>query len=122
MARACALDFSDSWVKLVKLMEFSYNNSYHSGIGMAPFEALYGQKCRFPLYWDEVGEKLITGLDLVEGTLEKIKIIQGKLKVTQDRNKSWTDSKRRPLAFQQEEKGIFESIPHQGSDEIWKEW
>ena len=103
MLRACVLDFSDNWDRLVKLMEFSYNNSYHSETGMAPFEALYGRKCGFPLYWDEIGEKLITGPDLEERTLEKIKIIRERLKVAQDRNKSWADSKRRPLEFQPRE-------------------
>ena len=81
MLRACVLDFSDSWDRLVKLMEFLYNNNYHSGIGMAPFEALYGRKCISLLYRNEVDEKLITGPDLVEKTLEKIKIIQGRLKI-----------------------------------------
>ena len=81
MLRTCALDFSDNWDRLVKLMEFSYNNSYHSEIGMGPIEALYGRKCEFPLYCDEIGEKLITGLDLVERTLEKIKVIRERLKV-----------------------------------------
>ena len=70
MLRTYVLDFSNSWDRLVKLMEFSYNNSYHSKISMAPFEALYGRKCGFSLYWDEIGEKLITGLDVVERTLE----------------------------------------------------
>ena len=92
MLRASVLGFSDSWDRLVKLMEFSYNNSYHSSIGMAPFETLYRCKCRSPLYWDEIDEKLITGPDLVERTLEKIKIIRERLKVAQDRNKSWADS------------------------------
>nr|XP_027098921.1 uncharacterized protein LOC113718204 [Coffea arabica] len=49
---------------------------------MAPFEALYGRKCGFPLYWDEIGKKLITGPDLEERTLEKIKIIRERLKVS----------------------------------------
>ena len=89
---------------------------------MAPFESLYGRKCRSPLYWDEVGEKLIIGLDLVERTLEKIKIIRERLKVVQNRNKSWADSKRGPLEFQPGEKCIFESIPYQGSDEILTKW
>ena len=84
MLRACGLDFSDSWMRLVKLMEFLYNNNYHSGIDMTLFEVLYGRKCRYLLYWDEVCEKLITGLDLVERTLEKIKIIRGRLKVAQN--------------------------------------
>ena len=102
--RACILNFSDSWDRLVQLVEFLYNKSYHSGIGMAPFEALYGRKCRSPLYWDEIGEKLITGPDLVERTLEKIKIIRGRLKVAQDRNKSWADLKRRLLSSNREKR------------------
>ena len=60
MRRAWVLDFWDSWDRLVKLIDFSYNNNYHSGIGIAPFEALCGRKWRSPLYWDEIGEKLIT--------------------------------------------------------------
>ena len=114
MIRACVLDFSDNWDGLVKLMEFSYNNSYHIRIGMVPFEGLYGRKCRFFLYWDEVSEKLIIGLDLVERTLEKIKIIRERLKVTQDRNKSWADLKRRPLEFQPGEKVYLKVSPTKG--------
>ena len=120
MLRACVLDFSDSWDRLVKLMEFLYNNSYHSGISMAPFEALYGRKGRLLLYWDEVGEKLIIGPDVRKRTLERIKIIQERLKVAQDRNKSWADLRRRPLEFQMREKVYLKVSPHQGSDEIWK--
>ena len=73
MIRACVLDFSDSWDRLVKLMEFLYNNNYHSGIGMAPFEALYGRKCGSPLYWDEIGEMLTIVPDLVERKLRLFK-------------------------------------------------
>ena len=54
--RACMLDFKGSWEDHLHLVEFSYNNSYQASIKMAPFEALYGRKCRSPLYWDEVGE------------------------------------------------------------------
>ena len=56
MLRSCALDFKGSWDDHLPLVEFSYNNSYHAIIGMPPYEALYGRKCRSPLYWDEVGE------------------------------------------------------------------
>ncbi|KAJ9543867.1 hypothetical protein OSB04_023574 [Centaurea solstitialis] len=57
MLRACAIDFGGSWDKHLPLIEFAYNNSYHSTIGMAPFEALYGRKCRTPTCWSEAGEK-----------------------------------------------------------------
>ena len=107
MLRTCALDFSDNWDRLVKLMEFSYNNSYHSRIGMVPFEVLYGWKCRFFLYWGEVGEKLITGPDLVKRTVEKIKMIRKRLKVAEDRSESGAESKRRPLELQPGKKNVY---------------
>ena len=66
-------------------MEFAYNNSYQASIGMAQYEALYGRKCRTPLFWDEVGERKLQSVELVEMTVEKIKIIRDRLKVAQDR-------------------------------------
>ena len=66
-------------------MEFAYNNSYQASIGMAPFEALYGQKYRTPICWNEMGEWKINNLELIEVSLEKIRIIRERLKVTQDR-------------------------------------
>ncbi|KAI3463786.1 hypothetical protein Pfo_020449, partial [Paulownia fortunei] len=55
MLRACVLDFQGQWSKFLPLVEFSYNNSYQTSIGMAPYEALYGKKCKSPIHWDEVG-------------------------------------------------------------------
>ena len=65
MLRANALDFGSNWDKQIPLMEFSYNNSYQSSIGMSPFEALYGRRCRTPICWDEVGERKLLGPKLV---------------------------------------------------------
>ncbi|GJV66099.1 reverse transcriptase domain-containing protein [Tanacetum coccineum] len=56
MLRACAINFGKGWVNHLPLVEFLYNNSYHSSIKAAPFEALYGQKCRLPVCWAEVGQ------------------------------------------------------------------
>ncbi|GKD25964.1 putative reverse transcriptase domain-containing protein [Tanacetum coccineum] len=56
MLRACVIDFGRGWVNHLPLVEFSYNNSYYASIKAAPFEALYGQKCRSPVCWVEVGE------------------------------------------------------------------
>ena len=64
MLRACVLDFQGSWNKYLPLVEFAYNNSYHSTIDMAPYEALYGRKCRSPIHWDEIGEKKFLGPEL----------------------------------------------------------
>ncbi|GJW18823.1 putative reverse transcriptase domain-containing protein [Tanacetum coccineum] len=61
MLRACAIDFGKGWVNHLPLVEFSYNNSYHASIKAAPFEALYGRKCRSPVCWTEVGEAQILG-------------------------------------------------------------
>ena len=57
MLRCCVLEFGGSWEKYLSLIEFAYNNSYQSSIQMAPYEALYGRKCRTPLYWTELSEK-----------------------------------------------------------------
>ncbi|GKE98427.1 putative reverse transcriptase domain-containing protein [Tanacetum coccineum] len=54
MLRACTIDFRKGWVNHLPLVEFSYNNGYHASIKAAPFEALYGRKCRSPVCWAEV--------------------------------------------------------------------
>ncbi|GJZ01037.1 reverse transcriptase domain-containing protein [Tanacetum coccineum] len=61
MLRACVIDFGKGWDRHLPLVEFSYNNSYHTSIKVAPFEALYGRKCRSPICWDEVGDAQLTG-------------------------------------------------------------
>ena len=63
--RACVMEFKGSWDTHLALMEFAYNNSYQTSIEMAPFEALYGRKCRTPVCWDEVGERILVGPELV---------------------------------------------------------
>ncbi|XP_058752462.1 uncharacterized protein LOC131625637 [Vicia villosa] len=66
---------------------------------MAPYEALYGRKCRSPLCWSEVGEKGILGPEIIQETTEKVKMIRDKMKQAQDRQKSYADKRRRPLEF-----------------------
>ena len=65
MLRACIISSKGSWEKWLHLAEFSYNNSYQASIKMAPFEALYGQKCRTPLNWIKLGERRYYGIDFV---------------------------------------------------------
>ncbi|GKB52547.1 putative reverse transcriptase domain-containing protein [Tanacetum coccineum] len=72
MIRACVLDFGGSWDVHLPLVEFSYNNSYHSSVRCALFEALYGRKCRSPIMWDEVGEGQLIGPELVQETWKRI--------------------------------------------------
>ncbi|GKE71174.1 reverse transcriptase domain-containing protein [Tanacetum coccineum] len=79
MLCACAIDFGKGWVNHLPLVEFSYNNTYHASIKAAPFEALYGRKCRLPVCWTEVGEAQILDPELIQETPEKI--IQIKLLV-----------------------------------------
>lgn len=99
MLRACSLDLAGSWECNLALIEFMYNNSYHASIEMAPYEALYGRKCRSPLCWIEVGENRIPGTDIVKETSEKIKIIKDKLITACSCKKSYDDHQRRDLEF-----------------------
>ncbi|KAB2624761.1 S ribonuclease [Pyrus ussuriensis x Pyrus communis] len=91
MLRASVLQFSDAWHQRLDLMEFAYNNSFHSSIGMAPFEALYGRSCRTPLCWSEVGERVLVGPEIVEETTQNVQVIRSNLKAAQDRQKSLAD-------------------------------
>ncbi|TYK23834.1 ty3-gypsy retrotransposon protein [Cucumis melo var. makuwa] len=79
LLRACVLEFSGSWDSHLHLMEFAYNNSYQATIGMAPFEALYGKCCRSPVYWGEVGEQRMLGLELVQTTNAAIQKIRARM-------------------------------------------
>ena len=91
MLRACVLDFKGSWEEHLPLVEFTYNNNYQASIQMAPYEALYGRRCRSPVCWTEVGERPFTGLDLVKDTFEKVHLIRKRLLTAQSRQKSYAD-------------------------------
>ena len=100
MLRACALDYGSSWDDNLPYAEFSYNNSYQSSLKMAPFEALYGRRCRTPLLWDEVGDRQLFGPDLIKESERKVKLIRDRLKVAQSRQKSYADSKRKESIYE----------------------
>nr|GFA07569.1 reverse transcriptase domain-containing protein [Tanacetum cinerariifolium] len=93
MLRACVIDFGKGWVKHLPLAEFSYNNSYHASIKAAPYEALYGRKCRSPVCWAEVGESQPTGPELIQETTEKIVLIKQRMQAAQDQQKNYADRK-----------------------------
>jgi hypothetical protein len=114
MLRACVLDFSGSWARYLPLIEFAYNNSYQASIGMAPYEALYGRKCRSPLYWDELGERRILGPDIVQDTVDKVALIRQRLSAAQDRQKSYADVRRRNLEFTEGDKVFLRVAPMKG--------
>ena len=99
MLRAYVLSSKGSWESWLPLAEFSYNNSYQESIKIAPFEALYGRKCRTPLNWVEPGEKRYHGIDFVNDDEKKVPIIQQHMRAAQSRQKSYADKRRRPLEF-----------------------
>ena len=88
------IDYEGSWDRHIPLVEFVYNNSFQSSIGMAPYEALYGRKCKTLLCWTKLSEKEIIGLDLIQETEEKVKTIRERLKVATNRQKSYLDMRR----------------------------
>ncbi|KAL0313439.1 UNVERIFIED_CONTAM: Transposon Tf2-12 polyprotein [Sesamum radiatum] len=100
MMRACTMEFKGNWDDHLPLMEFAYNNSFHSSIGMAPYEALYGRRCRSPVCWDIEGLRQVEGPELVQETVEKIKIVKKCLKTAQDRQKSYADKHRREMEYE----------------------
>nr|GEV05371.1 putative reverse transcriptase domain-containing protein [Tanacetum cinerariifolium] len=114
MLRACAIEFGKGWVNHLPLVEFSYNNSYHASIKAAPFKALYGQKCRSPLCWTEVGEAQILGPELIQETTKKIIQIKQRMQAARDRQKSYADLKRRPMEFQVRDKVMLKVSPWKG--------
>ncbi|GJY71341.1 putative reverse transcriptase domain-containing protein [Tanacetum coccineum] len=100
MLRACVIDFGKGWDKHLPLVEFSYNNSYHASIKAAPFEALYGRKCRSPVCWAKVGDSQLTGPEIIQETTEKIIQIHQRLQAARDRQRSYANVRRKPLEFQ----------------------
>ena len=78
------MEFSGSWDSYIPLMEFTYNNSFQSSIGMEPYEALYGRKCRTLVCWTELNEHKVIGPDIVKDTEEKVQVIWKRLKVASD--------------------------------------
>nr|GFB76272.1 putative reverse transcriptase domain-containing protein [Tanacetum cinerariifolium] len=114
MLRACVIDFRKSWDRHLPLVEFSYNNSYHTSIKAAPFEAIYRRKCRSPLCWAEVGDAQLTGPEIIHETTEKIVQIKSKIQAARDRQKSYADLKRKPMDFQVGDKVMLKVSPWKG--------
>jgi hypothetical protein len=101
MLRACALKHGGSWDKSLPCAKFSYNNSYQASLKMAPFEALYGRKCRTPLYWSQTGESQLFGTDIIKEAERQVQIIRENLRVAQSRQKIYVYGKRRDVSFQE---------------------
>jgi hypothetical protein len=114
MLRACVMEYGGSWDSHLPLVEFAYNNSYHSSIKMAPFEMLYGRRCRTPACWLEAGEKQFAGPELVRQTAEKVKIARENLRIARDRQKMYADPRRRPVTFEEGELVYLKVSPWKG--------
>ncbi|XP_048627572.1 uncharacterized protein LOC125596542 [Brassica napus] len=100
------------------LVEFAYNNSFHTSIGMSPYEALYGRPCRTPLCWTQVGERSMIGPEIVEETTEKIKFIRDKMKEAQDRHKSYADKRRKHVEFEVDDMVYLKMITFRGRKRV----
>ncbi|GJV46987.1 putative reverse transcriptase domain-containing protein [Tanacetum coccineum] len=106
--------FGKDLINILPLVEFSYNNSYHASIKAAPFEALYGRKCRSPVCWTEVGDSQLTGPEIIQETTEKIVQIRQRLQAARDRQRSYANIRRKPLEFQVGDRVMLKVSPRKG--------
>ncbi|GKC41345.1 putative reverse transcriptase domain-containing protein [Tanacetum coccineum] len=113
-SKRCRGYFGGSWDVHLPLAEFSYNNSYHSSIQCAPFEALYGRKCRSPMLWAKIEESSLIGPKLVLKTTYKVVLIKEKLKAVRDSQKSYADKRRKPLEFEVGDQVLLKVSPSKG--------
>jgi hypothetical protein len=100
MLRAFALKHGRSWDKSLSYAEFSYNNNYQASLKMAPFEALYGWKCRTPLYWNQTRESQVFGPEILQEAEKQVQSVRESLKTAQSRQKSYADNRKRELIFE----------------------
>ncbi|GJR02259.1 putative reverse transcriptase domain-containing protein [Tanacetum coccineum] len=101
-------------IEYQKPSEFSYNNSYHTSIKAAPFEALYRHKCRSSICWAEVGDRQLTSPEIIHEKTEKIVQIKSRIQAACDRQKSYADVRRKPLEFQIGDKVMLKVSPWKG--------
>ena len=99
MLRACVSAYGARWEDCLPFAKFSYNNSYQSSLQMAPFEVLYGRKCRAPLNWSETREGLVFGPHILREAEEQYQLVRERLKTAKSRQKSYADSHRRDMNF-----------------------
>jgi hypothetical protein len=100
MLRACALQYERSWDNSLSYAEFSYNNSYQESLKMALFEMLYGRTCQTLLFWSETGERKVFGPDILQEAEKQVRMVRENLRITQSRQKSYADHRRRELSFE----------------------
>ncbi|GJR45534.1 putative reverse transcriptase domain-containing protein [Tanacetum coccineum] len=111
MLRACVIDFGKGWDRHLPLVNFSYNNSYHTSIKVTPFEALYGRKYRSLVCWAEVRDAQLTGSEIIHETTEKIIQIKKCIQAARDRQKSYADKRLKQLEFEVCDRVILKVSP-----------
>ncbi|WVZ84298.1 hypothetical protein U9M48_031346 [Paspalum notatum var. saurae] len=114
MLRACATQYDTSWDKCLPYAEFSYNNNYQASLKKSPFEALYGKRCRTPLFWNQTGEKQVFGPDIIQDAEQQLRIVQENLRVAQSRQRSYADVRRRDLSFKMDDHVYLKVSPMRG--------
>nr|GEY13273.1 putative reverse transcriptase domain-containing protein [Tanacetum cinerariifolium] len=114
MLRACVIDFGNSWDRHLPLVEYSYNNNYHTSIKAAPFEALCGRKCRSPVCWSEVGDSQPTSPELIRETTKKIVQIKNRFLTARSRQKSYANVRRKPMEFKVGDMVMLKVFPWKG--------
>src|SRR3954465_13574415 len=114
MLRACVLTYGTSWEESLPCAEFAYNSSYQSSLQMAPFEALYGRRCRTPLNWSETGDSRIFGPDMLREAEDKVRLIRDRLKTAQSRQKSYYNQKHREVRFEPGDYAYLRVSPMRG--------
>nr|GEV24453.1 putative reverse transcriptase domain-containing protein [Tanacetum cinerariifolium] len=114
MLCSCMIDFGNGWERHLPLVKFSYNNSYHASIKVAPFEALYGRKYQPPVCWAEVRDAQLTGPELIHEKTKKILQIKQRIQAARDRQKSYDDVRRKPLEFQVGDRVMLKVSPWKG--------
>ena len=118
--RSCVINYEGGWDRYVPLVEFVYNNSFQSSIGMAPYEALYERRCRTPLCWTELSEKKIISPYLIQETEERVKMIRERLKGATDRQKSYANVRRKDIRYEIGEKVFLNVSPWKKVMRFWK--
>ncbi|GKD31451.1 putative reverse transcriptase domain-containing protein [Tanacetum coccineum] len=114
MLCACVLDFEKGWDRHLPLVEFWYNNSYHTSIKAAPFEAWYGRMCRSPICWAKVGDSQLTGPKIIHEMTDKIVQIKNRIQAARDHQKSYANIRQKPLEFQVGDKVMLKVLPWKG--------
>src|ERR1043165_7030993 len=111
MLRASVISFRKNWQKSLPFAEFSYNKSYQSSLNMAPFEFLYGRRCRTPLNWSKTGERQLFGPDMIKQAGDQVCIVCDQFKAAQSRQKSYYDRHHRKESYNLDQKAYLRVTP-----------